>query len=262
MRRAFAIAALVLGSASVALAQSGAPTDQCTGPHSGDADTCRSLPSGGGTVSIVIEREVVWVPGPPIIIWKHPSAEGSRQSNFRAVDDPVIRHAINDWSETSWTLYQKGKAEMARGRYIAAETYFNAAMNKHPPLNEIDDIKGALDVARGHAQFDNARGPVSDDGTVIRKFSKTEIREITPTDLPPQLFDARRKDLDPLRKEISPLLMKRYQAEDALKKLEKSGSNPNSGDMARAKAALDRAKAAVAKKIEDNKPLITRFVVE
>jgi hypothetical protein len=209
-------------------------------------------------VSIVIEHEVVWVPGPPIIIWKRPSADGSRQSGFVAVDDPVIRRAINDWSQTSWSLYQKGQAEMKRGRYAAAEAYFNGAMNKHPPGNEIGDIRGALAAARERVRS----AADSDDSTTIRKFSKTEVREIKPADLPPQLFDARRTDLDPLRKEIAPLLMKRYQAEDALKRVETAGPAPNPDDVAQAKAALDKAKTAVAKKIEANKPLITRTVVE
>jgi hypothetical protein len=257
MRYLCALLIVLQAGASAALAQSGAPTNQCTGPHTGDAGDCRALPGGGGgTVSIVIEREVVWVPGPPIIIWKHPSAEGSRQSDFVAVDDPAIRRAIDDWSQTSWSLYQKGKAEMKRGRYAAAEAYFNGAMGKHPPGNEIGDIRSALAAARARAGAD------AGDSTTIRKFSKTEIREITPTDLPPQLFDARRIDLDPLRKEIAPLLMKRYQAEDALKRLERPGPTPNPDDVVRAKAALDKAKAAVAKKIEANKPLITRTVVE
>lgn len=255
MRYLCTLLIILQAGVSVALAQSGAPTDQCTGPHNGDAGTCRP-PSGGGTVSIVIEREVVWVPGPPIIIWKHPSADGSRQSDFVTVDDPAIRRALADWSQTSWSLYQKGNAEMRRGRYAAAEAYFNGAMSKHPPGNEIGDIRRALAAARARAGSDTGRS------TTIRKFSKTEIREITPTDLPPQLFDARRTDLDPLRKEIAPLLMKRYQAEDALKKLERSGSMPSSNSMAQAKAALDKAKAAVAKKIEANKPLITRTVIE
>lgn len=252
--------AAAFASTSPVFAQSGAPTDQCTGPSASDVGTCRPR-SGGGTVSIVIEREIVWVPGPPVIIWKRPSAVGSGQTDFRAVENPAMQRALNDWSQTSWTLYRKGKAELAKGNYIAAETYFNAALNKHPAVNEIDDIQEALDVARRRHQFDNARGSAGDE-VKINKFSKTEIREIKSTDLPPQLFDANRTDLDRLRKELGHLLLKRYKAEEELRRLPKSGTKGVSGSRRRIEAALDEAKAAVSKKINENKDLITRVVLD
>jgi len=96
--------------------------------------------SGGSAPQIIV--------GPPVIIWRHPSAEGSRMPGLVPIDDR-LNNQLNAIADTAITLRQKGEFAMNHGDYAAAERYFEAARQRDPQdptlMQDMSKLQGLFD---------------------------------------------------------------------------------------------------------------------
>src|SRR5208283_3009278 len=94
---------------------------------------------GGGTVIIM---------GPPVIVWRHPSAEGSQMPGLSPVDSRLANQ-LNSIADTAITLRQKGEFAMRNGDYAKAKLYFDEARRRDPDNPELqedfDKLRGLFD---------------------------------------------------------------------------------------------------------------------
>ena len=222
-----------VGSAPALAQISGSPTGWC---HNRDGSVSPCVDGG----SLIVEREIVVIPGPPIIVWKRPSAEGSVQSEFGAITNPAMQRELNDWSQTSWMLYNKGDTALKRGDTAAALAYLEAARKHNPPPDELPEINNALRRAR--AMFDQGGSLNSP-----FKFHKTYHAVA----LPPAIFNSGRKDLEPLRQELLPILVDQQNALNKIRSLDTASTSEK--EMNEAKANLQKAQETVQKKIQEAK---------
>ena len=129
--------ALAVGGSAVSaqcwvngILQGGFPLDRpCPGTTGG----------GGGTVIIM---------GPPVIVWRHPSAEGSQMPGLSPVDNRLANQ-LNSIADTAITLRQKGEFAMRNGDYAKAKLYFDEARRRDPDDPELqedsDKLRGLFD---------------------------------------------------------------------------------------------------------------------
>jgi tetratricopeptide (TPR) repeat protein len=129
--------ALAVGGSAVSaqcwvngILQGGYPLDRpCPGTTGG----------GGGTVIIM---------GPPVIVWRHPSAEGSQMPGLSPVDSRLANQ-LNSIADTAITLRQKGEFAMRNGDYAKAKLYFDEARRRDPDNPELqedfDKLRGLFD---------------------------------------------------------------------------------------------------------------------
>ncbi len=129
--------ALAVGGSAVSaqcwvngILQGGFPLDRpCPGTTGG----------GGGTVIIM---------GPPVIVWRHPSAEGSQMPGLSPVDNRLANQ-LNSIADTAITLRQKGEFAMRNGDYAKAKLYFDEARRRDPNDPELqedsDKLRGLFD---------------------------------------------------------------------------------------------------------------------
>jgi len=131
--------ALAVGGSAVSaqcwvngILQGGYPLDKpCPGTTGG---------GGGGTVIIM---------GPPVIVWRHPSAEGSQMPGLSPVDNRLASQ-LNSIADTAITLRQKGEFAMRNGDYAKAKLYFDEAGRRDPNDPELqedfDKLRGLFDA--------------------------------------------------------------------------------------------------------------------
>ncbi|MFZ1980362.1 MAG: tetratricopeptide repeat protein [Smithella sp.] len=100
---------------------------------------CPGTTGGGGTVFIM---------GPPVIVWRHPSAEGSQMPGLSPVDNRLANQ-LNSIADTAITLRQKGEFAMRNGDYAKAKLYFDEARRRDPDDPELqedfDKLRGLFD---------------------------------------------------------------------------------------------------------------------
>ena len=100
---------------------------------------CPGTTGGGGTVIIM---------GPPVIVWRHPSAEGSQMPGLSPVDNRLANQ-LNSIADTAITLRQKGEFAMRNGDYAKAKLYFDEARRRDPNDPELqedsDKLRGLFD---------------------------------------------------------------------------------------------------------------------
>jgi tetratricopeptide (TPR) repeat protein len=100
---------------------------------------CPGTTGGGGTVIIM---------GPPVIVWRHPSAEGSQMPGLSPVEGKLANQ-LNSIADTAITLRQKGEFAMRNGDYAKAKLYFDEARRRDPDDPELqqdfDKLRGLFD---------------------------------------------------------------------------------------------------------------------
>lgn len=84
---------------------------------------CPGTSSGGGGRAIIM--------GPPVIVWRHPSAEGSQMAGLSPVD-PKLAGQLNTIADTPITLRQKGEFAMRNGDLARARVYLEEASRRDP----------------------------------------------------------------------------------------------------------------------------------
>jgi len=84
---------------------------------------CPGTTSGGGGRAIIM--------GPPVIVWRHPSAEGSQMAGLSPVD-PKLASQLNTIADTPITLRQKGEFAMRNGDLARARAYLEEARRRDP----------------------------------------------------------------------------------------------------------------------------------
>jgi hypothetical protein len=151
-------------------------------------------------VTVIIERQIEYHLAPPTIVWKRPSAKGSSQTDFAAINNETVKSVLGDWSVTPWMLYGKARNAIAQGDCLTAQAYLEAAIQRRPAHNEFHDIQLELDRARQCAKR-------------IFKQGATQTVELDlPADFPKDIFDPAREDLESSRQEILPFLLKYSEA--------------------------------------------------
>jgi hypothetical protein len=94
---------------------------------------------GGGRVIIM---------GPPVIVWRHPSAEGSQMPGLSPVDSKLASQ-LSSIADTAITLRQKGEFAMRNGDYTKAKLYFEEARRRDPDdpklQEDFDKLRGLFD---------------------------------------------------------------------------------------------------------------------
>jgi len=83
---------------------------------------CPGTTGGGGRAIIM---------GPPVIVWRHPSAEGSQMAGLSPVD-PKLAGQLNTIADTPITLRQKGEFAMRNGDLARARVYLEEASRRDP----------------------------------------------------------------------------------------------------------------------------------
>ena len=100
-----------------------------------------SCPVGGADYDVAVQ-------GPPVIIWRHPGAEGSRMPGLTEVDTGLATQ-LNAIADTSWTLMYKGEFAMKNGNLAKAKLYFDEASRRDPDnpeiLKDMEILKGLFD---------------------------------------------------------------------------------------------------------------------
>lgn len=182
--------------------------------------------------------EIERVPaGPPVVIWVRPSPAGSAQSGFRAMGNPSMDAVLNDWSQTSHMLYSKGQTALRQGDQKSAALYCQAALNHNPPPDELSDIQSCLRQAQ--QMFDNSDGTKGAmPAFKFKKIPTPSMPSYPAIQLPSALYDPGRRDLEPLRKELEPMLIDQQEDLERLRSLQAQGA-PQTGDVVkRAEARL------------------------
>lgn len=223
---------------------------QCTGPRSGDAGDCRPLSTG--TSRVIIEREIVYIPY-PVIVWKRPSADGSMQSEFVNIQNPMAARAFDDFSRSTLQLYQRARVALNRGDCVAAAEYAKAALKRNPPADEIQNLRVA--------------GREAED--CLRKFRKSPGSDVLIIDVPDKkgiiktLFESTDSRLEPARAKLLPLLKEQAEVKeqvaklaDAVKKSESANAVPallvqQRAELHQAQAKQKKAEQAVQATVED-----------
>jgi tetratricopeptide (TPR) repeat protein len=77
-----------------------------------------------------------YILGPPIIIWRRPSAAGSQMPGLSPANG-ALAAGLNAAADTSLTLMQKGEFAMKNGDLPAAKRYFDQASQRDPNNPEI-----------------------------------------------------------------------------------------------------------------------------
>ena len=83
--------------------------------------------------------------GPPVIVWRSPSAEGSGMVSLAPVNNNVVNQ-LNAIADTPITLIQKGKFAAEHGDRARAKAYFDEAARADP---------GNTDLAGAYAMLGN-----------------------------------------------------------------------------------------------------------
>lgn len=212
---------------AVFAAMSAANAQRCVAQGDGSRGGWTECGRGGGSrsITIVIEREAPPVLGPPIIRWVLPSSDGSSQTDFANVSNPVLQRSLADNSVTGWMLYGRGKKAEESGDLALALAYYDNARQRNNSPAELADIDAAY-ARISKRLFDEGGGSVG-----IQRFQKSanKDRMALVLDLDDRyqphlkkLFDPTRtsKEYDAMRKEIMPLLVKRWEANYKLFQLE------------------------------------------
>lgn len=79
------------------------------------------------TIIIEVERAPQIILGPPQIVWRNPSAEGSRQAPLAEITDPRIREALASRAQTGYQLYLRAQSALRAGNTRLAKAYLEAA---------------------------------------------------------------------------------------------------------------------------------------
>ncbi len=141
------LAAAVIGSPE-AWAVNGTPVSaQCwiNGTLVGGFPLDRPCPgtTGGGGRAVVM--------GPPVIVWRHPSAEGSQMPGLSPVDSGLAGQ-LNSIADTPITLRQKGEFAMRNGDLARAKLYLEEASRRDPQDPQIQQslakLRDLLDKGR------------------------------------------------------------------------------------------------------------------
>jgi hypothetical protein len=94
---------------------------------------CPQTTSGGRAI----------IMGPPVIVWRHPSAQGSQMPGLSPVDNRLTTQ-LNSIADTSITLRQKGEFAMKNGDLARAKQYFDEANRRDPQDPQIQNDLATL----------------------------------------------------------------------------------------------------------------------
>lgn len=86
--------------------------------------------TGGGGAAIVM--------GPPVIVWRRPSAEGSQMPGLSQVDTNLVNQ-LSAIADTPTTLRQKGNFAMRNGELAKAKAYLDEANRRDPQDAQIQE---------------------------------------------------------------------------------------------------------------------------
>lgn len=86
--------------------------------------------TGGGGDAIIM--------GPPVIVWVHPSAEGSQMPGLSQVDSNLVNQ-LSAIADTPITLRQKGEFAMRNGDLAKAKAYLDEANRRAPQDAQIQE---------------------------------------------------------------------------------------------------------------------------
>lgn len=95
---------------------------------------CPGTQGGGGRVIIM---------GPPVIVWRHPSAEGSQMAGLAPVDSRLAGQ-LGAIADTPITLRQKGEFAMRNGDLAQAKLYLEEANRRDPQDPQIQQSLAKL----------------------------------------------------------------------------------------------------------------------
>jgi hypothetical protein len=131
---------LVIGSSASWAANGKAVSTQCwiNGVLVGGfplGKPCPGTTGGGGGRAIVM--------GPPVIVWRQPSAAGSQMQGLSSVDSSTASQ-LNAIAETPITLRQKGEFAMRKGDYARARQFLDEAYRRDPQDPQIQQSRAKL----------------------------------------------------------------------------------------------------------------------
>ncbi|MDD3847419.1 MAG: hypothetical protein PHC90_13810 [Syntrophorhabdaceae bacterium] len=95
---------------------------------------CPGTTGGGGRIIIM---------GPPVIVWRHPSAEGSRMAGLAPVDSRLAGQ-LGAIADTPIILRQKGEFAMRNGNLAQAKLYLEEANRRDPQDPQIQQSLAKL----------------------------------------------------------------------------------------------------------------------
>ncbi len=95
---------------------------------------CPGTEGGGGHTIIM---------GPPVIVWRRPSAEGSQMTGLAPVDSGLAGQ-LNAIADTPITLRQKGEFAMRNGDLARAKLYLEEASRRDPQDPQIQQSLAKL----------------------------------------------------------------------------------------------------------------------
>ena len=95
---------------------------------------CPGTEGGGGRAVIM---------GPPVIVWRRPSAEGSQMAGLAPVDSKLAGQ-LNAIADTPITLRQKGEFAMKNGDLAQARLYLEEANRRDPRDPQIQESLSKL----------------------------------------------------------------------------------------------------------------------
>ena len=104
--------------------------------------------TGGGGGRVVIM-------GPPVIVWRHPSAEGSQMAGLSPVDSKLASQ-LNAIADTPITLRQKGEFAMENGDLVRARLYLEEASRRDPHDPRIKQSLAKLNSLPGKGNHGSA----------------------------------------------------------------------------------------------------------
>lgn len=83
--------------------------------------------------------------GPPVIVWRRPSAEGSQMQGLSTVDSGLASQ-LSAVADTSITLRQKAQFAMKNGDLVRARQYLNEASRRNPVDPQVESVREELDA--------------------------------------------------------------------------------------------------------------------
>lgn len=131
---------LVTGSSTAWAANGRAVSTQCwvngvlVGGFPVDKPCPGTTSSGGGRTIIM---------GPPVIVWRQPSAAGSQMQGLSSVDNRTASQ-LNAIADTPITLRQKGEFAMRKGDYTRAKQFLDEAYRRDPQDPQIQQSLAKL----------------------------------------------------------------------------------------------------------------------
>lgn len=172
--------------------------------------------------------------GPPIIIWRHPSAGGSQMPGLTPLNPQGIME-LNAIADTAITLRQKADFAMQHGDLVKAKQYLDAASQRDP-----QDPETQADYVKLQNLFDKGTQSLTVPSLPMKGAQEEVLAPVSPQKYDPKIYDK-----DPKAKKLRKIELQAYhelsQANAALSdvsaKLAKGAATQN--DVSQAQTKFD-----------------------